>query len=156
MTQPIRVLHVDDNAGERALTKQVFEINDLAADLDSAHDGVEAMAILRREGKHSAALRPDLILLDLNMPNMDGRDVLAALGADQQLRSIPVVLLSTSAAAEDVLDCYALGANCYITKGTDLDQFERSVKCVMELWGTVAKLPIPATEQISDTRRTRL
>ena len=146
------MLHVDDNEGERALTKHVFEVNEFCAVLDSAHDGAHAMAILRREGEHITAARPDLILLDLNMPNMDGRDVLAALRADQELRSIPVVLLSTSEAPTDVRDCYDLGANCYITKGTDLDEFERSVKCVMDLWGVVAKLPSSTMDEVSSLR----
>jgi two-component system response regulator len=104
-------------------------------------DGVEAMAFLRREGKYVHATRPDLILLDLNLPKKDGREVLAEVKADEQLRRIPVVVLTTSSAEQDILKTYDLHANCYITKPLNLDQFSAVVKAIEEFWFTIVKLP---------------
>ena len=104
-------------------------------------DGVEALAFLRREGPHAAAPRPDLILLDLNLPRKDGREVLSAIKEDDRLKRIPVVILTTSQAEEDVLNAYHLNANCYISKPVDLDQFIKVVKTIEDFWLTIVKLP---------------
>jgi CheY-like chemotaxis protein len=106
-----------------------------------ASDGVEALAFLRREGRHAAAPRPDVILLDLNLPRMDGREVLAALKADPALRRIPVVILTTSQDEQDVLRAYELHANCYITKPVDLDQFIAVIQSIESFWLTIVTLP---------------
>jgi two-component system response regulator len=104
-------------------------------------DGVEAMAFLRLEGKYAKATRPDLILLDLNLPRKDGREVLAEIKTDEQLRRIPVVVLTTSSAEQDILQMYDLHANCFITKPVNLDQFTAVVKAIEEFWFTIVKLP---------------
>jgi two-component system response regulator len=104
-------------------------------------DGVEAMALLRREGKYADTIRPDLILLDLNLPKKDGREVLKEIKTDEQLRRIPVVVLTTSSAEQDILKTYDLHANCYITKPVNLDQFTAVVKAIEEFWFTIVKLP---------------
>jgi CheY-like chemotaxis protein len=109
--------------------------------LSVAYDGVEALAFLRREGKYAEAPRPDLILLDLNLPRKDGREVLAEIKKDESLRRIPVVVLTTSKAEEDVLRSYDLHASCYITKPVDLDQFINVVKSIDDFWLSVVKLP---------------
>jgi CheY-like chemotaxis protein len=105
------------------------------------NNGVEAMAYLRREGKYAAATRPDLILLDLNLPRKDGREVLAEIKVDERLRRIPVVVLTTSSAEKDILQTYDLHANCYITKPVNLDQFSAVVRAIEEFWFTIVKLP---------------
>jgi two-component system response regulator len=104
-------------------------------------NGVEAMAYLRRQGKYAEATRPDLILLDLNLPKKDGREVLAEVKADDRLRRIPVVVLTTSSAEQDILQTYDLHANCYITKPVNLDQFSAVVQAIEEFWFTIVKLP---------------
>lgn len=109
--------------------------------LDLAVDGVEALAFLRREGKHANAPQPDLILLDLNMPRMDGREFLAIIKADPSFRRIPVVILTTSEAEQDILKSYDLHANCYISKPVDLDQFVRAVRLLENFWFSLVKLP---------------
>ena len=139
--RPIEILLVEDNPGDARLTIEVLKDAKVHNNLTRVRDGVEAMEFLRREGKHREAPRPDLILLDLNLPRMDGREVLAAVKADEHLRRIPVVVLTTSDAEEDVLRAYNLNANCYITKPVDLDQFLKVVKTIKEFWLTIVKLP---------------
>jgi CheY-like chemotaxis protein len=104
-------------------------------------DGVEGLAYLRRQGKHAQAVRPDLILLDLNLPRKDGREVLSEIKSDQRLKLIPVVILTTSEAEEDIFRAYDLNANCYISKPVDLDQFMKVVKTIEDFWLTIVKLP---------------
>lgn len=107
-------------------------------------DGTQALAFLRRQGKHSDAVRPDLVLLDLNLPGMDGREVLEQIKTDSSLRSIPVVVLTTSEAEQDILQSYDLHANCYIRKPVDLDQFITVVRSIEDFWLTIVKLPSPS------------
>lgn len=137
----IEVLLVEDNPGDVRLTKEALKEGRLLNRVNVVGDGVEALAYLRREAKYANAVPPDLILLDLNLPKKDGREVLAEIKADSRLRRIPVVVLTTSSAEEDILKTYDLHANCYITKPVDLDQFIRVVKSVEEFWVTVVKLP---------------
>jgi two-component system, chemotaxis family, response regulator Rcp1 len=135
------VLLVEDSLGDIRLTKEAFRDANPSVRLHVATDGVYAMAFLRREGPHAEAPRLDLILLDLNMPRMDGREVLAALKADEGLRSIPTAILTTSDAEADILKSYRLQANCYLTKPVDLDAFEALVKAINGFWITKASLP---------------
>ncbi|MCB7129316.1 MAG: response regulator [Candidatus Brocadiales bacterium] len=139
--RPIEILLVEDNPGDVRLTQEAFKEGRVRNNLSVVMDGVEAMAYLRREGKYAGAIRPDIILLDLNLPKKDGREVLAEVKADKDLKRIPVVILTTSKAEEDVLKTYNLGANCYITKPVDLDQFMGIVKTVEDFWLTIVKLP---------------
>ena len=138
---PISVLLVEDDPDDVFLTRQAIERNKLHLDLDVVADGVEALAYLRRQGSFSEAERPDLILLDLNLPRLDGRAVLAEVKSDPALRDIPVVILTTSRAEEDVLRSYALHANCYVTKPIDLDQFRKVVADIEHFWFTIVRLP---------------
>ncbi len=137
----IEILLVDDNAGDVRLTVEALKDAKVRNRLHIARDGVEAMAFLRREGQHANKPRPDIILLDLNMPKKDGREVLTELKADPALRSIPVVVLTTSKAEEDILKSYNLHANCYITKPVDLDQFLTVIKSIEDFWLTIVALP---------------
>jgi CheY-like chemotaxis protein len=123
------------------LTVEILKDAKVRNNLSRVADGVEALEFLRREGRYSQAPRPDLILLDLNLPRKDGREVLADIKADDNLRRIPVVVLTTSDAEEDILRAYNLNANCYITKPVDLDQFLRVVKTIEDFWLTIVKLP---------------
>jgi CheY-like chemotaxis protein len=141
LTRPVEILLVEDNPGDVRLAIEALREGKVHVNMSVAADGVEAMEFLRRQGKHQDAPRPDLILLDLNMPRMDGREVLAELKADEDLKRIPVVVLTTSKAEEDILKSYNLNANCYITKPVDLDQFIHVVKSIHEFWLTVVKLP---------------
>ena len=141
LTRPVEILLVEDNPGDVRLAIEALREGKVHVNMSVAADGVEAMEFLRRQGKHQEAPRPDLILLDLNMPRMDGREVLAELKADEDLKRIPVVVLTTSKAEEDILKSYNLNANCYITKPVDLDQFIHVVKSIHEFWLTVVKLP---------------
>ena len=138
---PIDILLVEDNPGDVVLTQEALEEGKIRNRLTVAEDGVEALALLRREGQYQEAPRPDLILLDLNLPRKDGREVLADIKADEQLRRIPVVVLTTSKAEEDILKTYDLHANCYITKPVDLDQFIEVIKSIDDFWLTVVRLP---------------
>lgn len=139
---PIHVLLVEDSPGDVRLTQEAFrEANDQIK-LDVASDGVEAMAFLRREGIHAGAERPDLILLDLNLPRMDGREVLALIKEDESLKLIPTVILTTSDAEVDIVRSYALQANVYLTKPVQFDAFESLVKSINDFWLTKAKLPL--------------
>lgn len=138
---PTEVLLVEDSPGDVRLTQEAFREANIAIKLHVAPDGVEAMEFLRREGCHAGAPRPDLILLDLNLPRMDGREVLALIKADHDLKSIPTVILTTSEAESDILKSYQLQANCYLSKPVDLDVFEGLVKSINDFWLTRAKLP---------------
>jgi len=138
---PFEILLVEDNTGDVRLTRDAMRDARILHNLTVAKDGVEAFEILRKEGKHADAARPDLIILDLNLPRMDGREVLAALKSDSTLRSIPVVMLTSSATERDIASSYDLGANCYITKPVDLDQFIMVIRAVEDFWLTVVKLP---------------
>jgi two-component system, chemotaxis family, response regulator Rcp1 len=138
---PIEVLLVEDSAGDVRLTREAFKDAKVHINLHVASDGTEAMAFLKHEGQHVNAPRPDLILLDLNLPKKDGREVLEEIKVSPTLGSIPVVILTTSAADADILRSYRLHANCYITKPVDLDGFLTVVKSIDSFWLTVVKLP---------------
>lgn len=137
----IQVLLVEDSPGDVRLTKEAFREANGSIVLHVASDGVEAMAFLRREGAHAKAPRPDLILLDLNLPKMDGREVLAHIKDDQSLKTIPTVILTTSEAEGDILKSYQLQANCYLCKPVQLDSFDALVKSINDFWLSKAKLP---------------
>ena len=137
----IEILLVEDNPGDVRLTQEAFREAKVRNKLHVVGDGVEAMAFLRREGKYADSPRPDLILLDLNMPKKDGREVLAEIKTEKDLRRIPVVILTISKAEEDIIKSYDLHANCYITKPVDLEQFIKVVKAVEDFWLTIVKLP---------------
>lgn len=138
---PIEILLVEDNPADVRLTQEALREGKVKNRLSVARDGVEALAFLRREGEHASAARPDLILLDLNLPRKDGRQVLAEIKEDAVLRRIPVVVLTTSSAEVDILKSYELHANCYITKPVDLEQFVTVVKSIDDFWLTVVRLP---------------
>jgi chemotaxis family two-component system response regulator Rcp1 len=138
---PLQVLLVEDSPGDVRLTQEAFREANMAVHLHVAVDGVEAMAFLRREGPQAHAPRPDLILLDLNLPKMDGREVLAHIKEDVSLKMIPTVILTTSEAEADVVESYQLQANCYLSKPVQLDAFESLVKSINDFWLTKAKLP---------------
>jgi chemotaxis family two-component system response regulator Rcp1 len=139
---PMEVLLVEDNPGDVRLTQEVFRDANCSVRLHVAFDGVEAMAFLRREGAAVAnAPRPDIILLDLNLPRMDGREVLARVKEDPMLKMIPTVILTTSDAMADVVKSYQLGANCYLRKPVLLEAFENVVKSINDFWLTKVKLP---------------
>jgi chemotaxis family two-component system response regulator Rcp1 len=140
-TYPVSVLLVEDNPGDMRLTIEALEENKFYINLDVARDGVEALEFLRQQGQYADARRPDLILLDLNLPRKDGREVLAEIKSDPDLQRIPVVILTTSQAEKDILRTYNLHANCYVTKPVDLDQFIRVVKSIEEFWFTIVRLP---------------
>ena len=139
--RPVEILLVEDNPGDIRLTKEALKDAKLVNNLSVCTDGEEAMAFLRREGEYLDSPRPDLILLDLNMPKKDGREVLAEIKALPEFKRIPVVMLTTSTAEHDILDSYDLHANCYITKPVDLDQFITVVKTIEDFWLTIVKLP---------------
>lgn len=141
MGRPVEVLLVEDSPGDVRLTEEALKEGKVRNNLNVVMDGVEAMAYLRRQGPYAAATRPDIVLLDLNMPKKDGREVLAEMKSDDRLRRIPVVILTTSEAEQDILKTYDLHANCYITKPVDLDQFISLVKSVEDFWLTIVKLP---------------
>lgn len=138
---PVEILLVEDSLPDIELTREALADAKVANHLHVARDGLEALAFLRREGPNADAPRPDIILLDLNMPRMDGRETLQEIKADPELAHIPVVILTTSQAEEDVLRSYKLHASCYITKPVDLEQFLRVVRTVEEFWLTVVRLP---------------
>lgn len=139
--RPVEILLVEDNPGDVRLTREALNENKVNNNLYVAADGVEALAFLRREGPHADAPRPNLILLDLNLPKRDGREVLAEIKADPKLMSIPVVVLTTSEDEGDVLRSYNLHANCFITKPLDLDQFLTVVHSVEDFWFSIVRLP---------------
>ncbi len=139
--RPVEILLVEDSPSDADLTEEALSDGKVLNHLHWVEDGVEALAFLRRQGKYSKAPRPDLILLDLNLPKKDGREVLAQIKADPSLKRIPVVILSTSAAERDILKTYELNANCYVTKPIDLEQFISVVKLIEEFWLALVKLP---------------
>lgn len=139
--RPIDILLVEDNPGDVRLTREALSEGKFWHNLYVVEDGEAAMAFVHQEGKYADAPRPDLILLDLNLPRLDGREVLVLLKSDENLKRIPVVILTTSQAEEDILRAYNLSANCYITKPVDFDQFIKVVRAVEEFWLTVVKLP---------------
>ena len=141
LPRPIEVLLVEDDPGDVLLTKEAFADNKVKNNLNIVSDGEEAIAYLRGQGEHAGAPRPDLILLDLNLPRKDGREVLRDIKADPDLRSIPVVVLTTSEADEDILNSYDLHANAYVTKPVDFDSFIRIVRQIDDFFVTVVKLP---------------
>jgi two-component system, chemotaxis family, response regulator Rcp1 len=138
---PIEILLVEDNQADVRLTQEVLSESKVRNNLMVANDGAEALALLKRQGKFANAPRPDLILLDLNLPVKDGRQVLEQIKADAELKTIPVVILTTSKAEEDILRTYKLHANCYITKPVDLEQFVTVVKYIEDFWLVIVKLP---------------
>jgi two-component system, chemotaxis family, response regulator Rcp1 len=139
--KPVEILLIEDNPGDARLALEAIREAKVHNHLTWVADGIEAVAYLRKEGKYSDALRPDLILLDLNLPKKDGREVLADIKADPALRRIPVVVLTTSQAEEDIIKAYNLNANCYISKPVDLDQFIKIVQSIESFWLTIVKLP---------------
>jgi chemotaxis family two-component system response regulator Rcp1 len=141
LLKPIEILLVEDNLADVRLTQEALKEEKLYNCLSVVNDGVEALAFLRREGKYANAMRPDLILLDLNLPRKDGREVLKEIKDDPDLKSIPVVVLTISDAEKDIMISYNLHANCYITKPLDLNQFSIVVKSIQDFWLTIVKLP---------------
>ncbi|WP_405607097.1 response regulator [Streptomyces sp. NBC_01508] len=140
-SQPVEVLLVEDDAGDELMTREAFEDNKIGNTLHVVRDGLEALDFLYRRGEHVEAPRPDLILLDLNLPKYDGRQVLERIKSDPDLSHIPVVVLTTSAAEEDILRSYKLHANAYVTKPVDLDQFMKAIRDIDDFFVTVVKLP---------------
>jgi chemotaxis family two-component system response regulator Rcp1 len=139
--KPVTILLVEDNEADAVLTREAFSEARIPSEFHTVEDGIEALSFLRRQHKYSAAPRPDLILLDLNLPRKDGRAALKEIKSDPTLAAIPVVILSTSAAVEDVNHAYASHANCYITKPVDFGQFIEVVRTIESFWLTVARLP---------------
>lgn len=141
LTQPIEILLVEDNPGDVRLTKEAFKEGKIRNNLHVARDGKEALDFLKKRNGYKGAIRPDLILLDLNLPKLDGREVLMKIKNDRSLKRIPVVILTTSDNEKDVLDSYDRYANCYITKPVELEQFEKIVTSIEQFWFSTAKLP---------------
>lgn len=141
----IRILLVEDNPADVRLTQEVFKDGLMDCALDVAADGEQALAMLRQEGQYGDTARPDLILLDLNMPRKDGREVLSEVKADKDLRSIPIIVLTTSKAERDVATCYDLHANAYMVKPVDLDQFTEAVRGLQDYWLRRVMLPSRAS-----------
>ncbi len=141
ISRQIEVLLVEDNPGDARLTKIALEEGKMHIHLNVVEDGVEAMAFLRKQGKYAKVAHPDLVLLDLNLPKKSGIEVLAEIKADETLKRIPVVILTTSQADKDILKAYELYANCYITKPVDFDQFVKIVQSIENFWFTIVKLP---------------
>ena len=139
--RPVEILLVEDNPGDVRLTREALKDAKVINNLHVAEDGVEALDFLKRQGKHVKAIRPDLVLLDLNLPRKDGREVLGEIKADPALRQIPVVILTTSKAEEDILKTYDLHANCYITKPVDLEGFIEVISAIEDFWLSIVKLP---------------
>ena len=141
VARPIEILLVEDSPGDVRLTREALTANKIRNTLHVVADGVQALAFLRKQGKHAGAPRPNLILLDLNLPVKDGREVLAEIKGDGNLRRIPVVVLTTSGAEEDILKAYDLNANCYVTKPINLDSFIKVVRSIENFWVTIVELP---------------
>lgn len=140
-SRPFEILLVEDNPGDVRLTSEGLQAGSFPYHLSVARDGLEAMAFLKQEGRWGGAPRPDLILLDLNLPRKNGREVLTTIKADDDLRRIPVVVLTTSAQDAEVSRSYTLGANCYVTKPLDFDSYVEMVKAIEDFWFEVAQLP---------------
>lgn len=141
LSEPVDILLVEDNPGDARLAVEALKEGNISNRLHVVPDGVEAMAFLRREGKYADAPRPHVVLLDLNLPRKDGRQVLAEVKSDEALKRIPVVVLTTSQAEQDINKSYELHANCYITKPVDLDRFITVIRSIEDFWCTVVKLP---------------
>src|SRR5574341_952327 len=139
--EPIQILLVEDNPGDVRLTREAFKDGKVANTIHVVEDGEQALAYLRKQGKYADAQRPDIILLDLNLPKKDGKEVLPDIKNDPDLKRIPVVVFTASSAEKDILNSYNLNANCYITKPVSLDQFIEVVKCMINFWLTIVKLP---------------
>jgi chemotaxis family two-component system response regulator Rcp1 len=139
--RPVEILLVEDNAGDVRLAREGLRECKLLNNLSVAEDGVKALSFLRREGAYANAPRPDLIMLDLNLPKKDGREVLKEIKEDDTLKSIPVVILTTSKAEEDIVKSYSLHANCYVTKPLAIEQFINVVQAIENFWFTIVKLP---------------
>ena len=139
--EPVQILLVEDSPGDVRLTQEILRDAKIANELHVVGDGEEAMAFLRREDGHAGVPRPDLILLDLNLPRKDGREVLEELKAEPDLHSIPVIVLTTSAAERDVLRSYELSASCYITKPIDLNEFITVVRSIENFWLSIVRFP---------------
>ena len=143
-SRPAQILLVEDNAGDVELTREAFKKSEVAVNLHHAKDGEQCMAFIRKQGQYHNAPTPDIILLDLNMPRMDGREVLAEISKDPILRLLPVVILTTSHEEQEILNMYRLRCSSYIVKPVDLDQFYRIIKTFSEYWLTVVALPTAA------------
>ena len=141
ITGAVEILLVEDNPGDARLTLEAFKEGKVINNVNVVRDGVEALAYLRREGSYGNAKQPDIILLDLNLPKKDGREVLAEIKADEHLKQIPVVVLTTSTAEEDIARAYSSHANCYISKPVDLEQFLRVAHSIESFWLNFVKLP---------------
>lgn len=139
--RPADFLLVEDNPGDVRLTQEALKSHKVQNNLHVVSDGEEAMAFLHRQGKYAGAPRPDIILLDLNLPKKDGREVLAEIKSDPSLKTIPVVIITSSEAEQDVIKSYNLNANCYVTKPVNLDQFVKVVQSINDFWLTIVKLP---------------
>ncbi len=139
--QPIRILMAEDDPGDVRLAREALKTRKMHVVMHDVPDGIEAMAYLRKEGAYSQMERPDLIMLDLNMPRMDGREVLDELQKDEKLKRIPVIVLTTSSSEEDILAAYDMNANCYITKPVDWKHFTKIVELIEDFWLTIVKLP---------------
>lgn len=137
----IDILLVEDNPGDARLTQEAFRDSKVANNLHVVSDGALAMEFLRREGAFKNAPRPDIVLLDLNLPKKDGRQVLAEMKSDPDLKSIPTVVLTTSEAEQDIIQSYQLHANCYLTKPVDLEKFLKIIRCIEDFWLSFVKLP---------------
>ena len=140
-SRPVEILLVEDSPSDAALTREALEKGKIANNLNCVGDGVEALEYLNRQGKFAKAKRPDLIMLDLNMPRKDGKEVLKELKSDPSLKTIPVIVLTTSRAEQDILQSYQLSANCYITKPVDFKSFIDVVKSIEQFWLSVVTLP---------------
>lgn len=145
--KPIEILLVEDNPGDADLAREALEHSKILNRLSVVDDGEKALDFVRRNGKYAQAPRPDLILLDLNLPRKNGREVLAEIKSDEDLKRIPVVILTASKDEEDILKSYNLHANCYITKPIDLHQFVRVVRAIEDFWLTIVKLPPNGAKQ---------
>ena len=139
--ETVEILLVEDNPGDVRLTQEVLRDGKVRNNMHVTKDGVDAISFLHQTGDYAGAPRPDIILLDLNLPKKDGREVLAEIKADHDLKNIPVVVLTTSSAEQDIFRSYDLHANCYITKPVDLDQFIRVIRSIEDFWLTIVKLP---------------
>jgi CheY-like chemotaxis protein len=140
-SRPVEVLLVEDNPGDVRLTQEALKDGRVLVNLTVASDGVEALEILNRNGPHANKPRPDLILLDLNLPRKNGREVLESIKADESLKRIPVIVMTTSKAEQDIHRAYHLNANCYVTKPVDLDEFLNVVRSIEDFWLTIVTLP---------------
>jgi CheY-like chemotaxis protein len=140
--KPIEILLVEDNPGDVLLTQEAFSESKVLNNMHAVSDGVEALDFLYKRGAYEEAVRPDIILMDLNLPRMDGRQVIKQIKADETLKHIPVIVLTTSSAEEDVLKSYDLHANAYVTKPNDLDKFMDVVRTINDFWFSIVRLPL--------------